>query len=179
MNPAVNLNPICKSIWLGTACQVKNCPKAHPPRCKNPDCLIRDEGLPRWKVLQCRSWHGQPKSIRKDFKYSSRISPQTLKSTKMQNWPRPGNKPISFYQKPTVPIWLSSSPTNVQNQGFNPNPYPRQINYGTKSTNNFLGNNSATWSTPLPRCSNSTWGNNQIGEKMSLAMELIQLIKSI
>ena len=52
---------IYKSIWLNETCQTTNCNRAHPPCCTNPDRLIIDQGLPKWKNLQCRSWHGHPK----------------------------------------------------------------------------------------------------------------------
>ena len=62
---------ICKSVWDGIACQTINCDRAHPQRCKNTKCFDRDQGLPRWRTLQCRNWHGRPRERRKNTKYST------------------------------------------------------------------------------------------------------------
>lgn len=42
-NSIINLKPVCKSIWLDETCKIRDCPRAHPPRCSKPDCLILDK----------------------------------------------------------------------------------------------------------------------------------------
>ena len=70
---------ICKSIWLNETCQTTDCDRAHPPRCKNPDCLIIDQGLPKWKILQCRNWHSLPKK-KKFFKPQLRFNSKAYRT---------------------------------------------------------------------------------------------------
>ena len=58
--------PICASIWKGVACETTNCPRAHPSRCKDlQNCLVLDQCLPRYKILQCENWHAEPRSKKK------------------------------------------------------------------------------------------------------------------
>ena len=49
--------PMCGSVWKGVACETTNCPKVHKPRCEDPNCLILDQGLPQYKIIQCNNWH--------------------------------------------------------------------------------------------------------------------------
>ena len=111
----VSLNPICKSVWLGVACSTNDCTRAHPPRCTNPDCFVLDQGLPRWKTLQCRSWHGKPKAKPNLGKAKKSFSKSRFHSK--ANWPplpSPGSSVFwtnSRVQQASVPVW------QTQNQG--------------------------------------------------------------
>ena len=158
-------------------CQVTDCSRAHPPRCKNPDCLVLDQGLPRWKILQCRNWHANPKSKKKT--HVSRNQSQSKRKTNSYfnisdkvNWPplpsSSGSWPNNFAKHGTVPVW--------QNQISSQNHWrPQQIHPNEKVS----GNEPASWSTPLSRGTKLMWGNYQLEEKIHIAMELIKLMSHI
>ena len=163
------LNPICKSIWLGTEFKITECPRAHPPQCANPDCRILDQGLPRWKILQCRSWHGQPKSKVKPKK-NSKYGFSKSKKLNSQWPPLPSSG---------VPVWQNHN----KNSNFDKNPWfqshPTQSSQMSNRTNQtFSGNEAATWSTPLSRAGNSNpiLGDLQRIQKRHLAMEVLRLM---
>lgn len=164
-NSSVVLNPICKSIWLGTACQTQDCPRAHPSRCKNQDCFVLDQGLPCWKVLQCRSWHGNPKSKKKTQNRVYRPSTQTRakKPVGMTYWP-------SHYGPQAPPVWVNQNP--IQNQWFKPSTSQAAPHLG--KINNLSGNESAA----LPRVGNQMRGNSKLNE-VCLAIELVRLMSSM
>ena len=176
---------ICKSIWQGKVCEITDCNRAHPRRCSNPDCLIRDEGLPRWKVLQCRNWHGHPKSKKNTNKNLYRRGQKPPTTHDRAQWPPlPKGKgplrPDRNHMNATVPIWLNHNPS--QNQWLKSGPVQTPSYFGGRNTalqQNFSGNELALWSTPLPRAGNSNWGNLKMDEKLVLAMEVVKLMTSM
>ena len=64
-----------------------DCPRAHPRKCSDPNCLVLDQGLPCWKTLQCRSWHAKPKTMKK-WSHSPPFPTKTRTRTysKMNDW---------------------------------------------------------------------------------------------
>ena len=150
-------NPICKSIWLGIDCQTTNCPKAHPKRCENPNCLVLDQGLPRWRILQCRNWHGRLKErIKNNMPPNSRAITKTGRS-KPQWRPLSVSKDTTIFHTSSMPVWK----VQQQNNWFKANPIQTfSYSYCDKS----LGNDLAAWGTPLPMCSSQMWG-----QKLNLA----------
>ena len=95
---------ICKSIWLNETCQTTNCDSAHPPRCSNPDCLILDQGLPRWKILQCRNWHAAPKKKKQFFKPQLRMNSKAYRNQSSVNWGIPMYSSHSQSQSANIPV---------------------------------------------------------------------------
>ena len=155
-----NLQPICKSVWLNKPCELENCTKAHPTRCKNPSCMDSDQGLPRWRQIQCKNWHGRPKKKKIRTKSASAFRGQP------SSWPplppsrgHPISRPNNSYPKVTIPVW--------QNQGQDYNTSFSQYRSGNESA--------AAWSTPLPRGGNQMFGD----KKMHLATELLRLMSLI
>ena len=172
-NPSVvTLNPVCKSIWLGSICQTTDCPRAHPQRCSNPDCLVMDQGLPRWRVLQCRRWHHNPKPKKKPQKKENHYFPRSASHTKTYWPPLPPNRRAPVFStgcnQSTIPVWLNHH-SPLQNQWSKTN--------AVHSSSS--GNEKATWSTPLPMGGNQVWGNHNLNQKICLAMEIVRLMSPI
>ena len=125
-NSSINLKPVCKFVWLNENCKTQDCPRAHPPRCSNPDCLIMDRGLPRWRILQCRDWHGRPKEKRKNIKNYQFFKPQTRvnrREHKFQSTVSWGPPMQSSHSQPSlanIPVWQEFAPS--QNQYVKPDP---------------------------------------------------------
>ena len=171
-SPGVGLNPICKSIWLGVSCQVTDCPRAHPPRCTNADCLVLDQGLPRWKTIQCRNWHANPKP-KKKYR-SSKRSFQAKQNTKTfsgmndrTNWPPLPTSLGSSVNWPNkqaaIPVWQNQI---CQNQWFK----SEQSTFSKVVQNEkILGNDLAAWSTALPMVGSQIWGNQIWSRNLNLA----------
>ena len=175
-NANLNRKTVCRSIWVDKACQTINCPHAHPERCKDPDCFILDQGLPRWKVLQCRNWHHQPKGNTRIIGRNpqSRISkPRPQKSNQgVIGWTPFHNVVFPKFQTP----WLNHSLNHSSNHSSD------QIQNG------FSGNGSAPWLTPLSRRCTSPWGNHlanhkiagqSAAQKMTLSMEIARMMLSM
>jgi hypothetical protein len=124
----MELNPICKTMWLGTTCERRDCSRAHPPCCVNPDCLILDQGLPPWRTLQCRNWHGQPtvskakknnnkKYLSRAPKHSRAKRPAIVAAPVKTHWPPlPTSWTRGSSPQAAFPVWLNQNPT--QNQWF-------------------------------------------------------------
>ena len=179
------LKPICKLVWLGADCQIQDCPRAHPPRCTNPDCLVLDQGLPRWKTLQCRSWHSKPKTkIKPNLRRNKQGSSQPRFKAKSGWPPLPASSGAS---RGSVPAWIGQNPT--QNQWFktgavhstwkNQNYVQNQwFGSGSVESRNLPGNESAPWLTPMHRDGNPTWGNQTL-DKLCRTMELIRLMSTM
>ena len=169
----VTLNPICKSRWNGTVCEIVDCPKAQPPLCENPNCLVRDQGLPRWKVTQCRKWHSRPKS--KEYTKSKFMKPG--------QWPKSRGPQIAWpnksYPKPSIPVWQNQRKYCPPPQDLWFKSSPVQTLFPSEQNEGFMGNEEAAWSTPQPRNSGPMWGNIQMNKKMKLAMELVQLMSLV
>ena len=177
------LKPICKSVWLGADCQIQDCPRAHPPRCKNQECFVLDQGLARWKTLQCRNWHGKPKT-KPNLGRKKQGSSQARFKAKSEWPPLPPKVPAWIGQNSTQNQWFNSgsvhstlkNQNHVKNQWFNSGSVHSQQN--SHQSRNFLGNESAPWLTPMLRDGSSTWGNETL-DKLCRAMELIRLMSNM
>ena len=168
---------ICKSIWLNETCQTANCDRAHPPRCNDPDCLIIDQGLPRWKTLQCRSWHGRPK-VKKNFKFDSNSSKHHGRvNSKANKTPSPVNWGSSaFSSRAKIPVWQEFD--SYQNSWFKSGPSltPQFVRSAGHPLNNISGNElAASWSTPLPMGGSPFRGNQNFLQTVRRAMCIVQL----
>ena len=173
--------PICASIWKGVACEKTNCPRAHPSRCKDPNCLVLDQGLPRYKLLQCNNWHAEPRSKKKKSKKgvtpNSRTShPKVPRHFNMQvnEWP-----PLPTRSGPSTSKRTRDSSPQVSAPWTWPKPVDPFPN--TFSTNH-PGNGSAAWSTPSLGGSQITWEamiRSDPSQKLNLAMELVKIISQL
>ena len=153
-NSHTSISPICKSIWLGTMCDKPDCTRAHPARCKKPECLIQDEGLPRWKVLQCRDWHGRPREKSKFNTSKARIQTKT----------RVASIPRVQYPKSTIPVWQHQH--TYHGDWFKPSPINTSSHFGFY---NHSGNGSAAWSIALPMGGSQTWGSQIWSQNLNRA----------
>ena len=154
-----NLKPVCKSIWQNETCKTLDCPKAHPPRCENPDCLIIDQGLLCRKTLQCRKWHGLPKEKKNNRHFSK---PQTRRN---RTFSRFSSHVKSF--NADIPVWQELNPSS-QNCWFkSQNEVP---------TGSLLGNGLAIWSTPPHTGGSPIWGNQQFVQTVRQAMGIIHMM---
>ena len=71
----------------------------------------------------------------------------------------------SQYPRAKIPVWQEFTP--LQNRYFQSSPTnnTRQLGkWNSQSSNNFLGNESAAWMTPLPMGSGPTWGNRNFNQ---------------
>ena len=165
------LKPVCKSIWQNVPCQTANCARAHPIRCEKPDCLIVDQGLPRWKILQCQNWHSFPKDKIKSVKNHHYSKPQTRFNNKANRIPSPVNWELPMYSKnyqfsrPKIPIWLESNPS--QNDWFNSGP---------GSLENISGNRTAAWSSPLSMCGSPALGDQKFIQTVRQPLNMVQMM---
>ena len=167
--------PICASIWKGVACEKTNCPRAHPSRCKDPNCLVLDQGLPRYKILQCNNWHAEPRSKKKKKKGvipNSRTSQPRVKKPvpKHVNMSGPSTSKRTHVSSPQVSApWTWPKPVA-------PFPFPNIF------STNHPGNESAAWSTPSLGGSQTTWEamiRSDPSQKFNLAMEVVKMISQL
>ena len=146
---------------------------------RNSDFLFVDQGLPRWKTLQCRKWHGRPKQ--KNIKRNSRHLSKPFKTFNNQElWPPlPGNGTSSLYSsrvkafKAEIPIWQEFNPS--QNNYFKSGPTSNPYQFGQSnslSMSNFSGNGSAAWMKPLAMGGGPIWGNQNLIETVRQAMRI-------
>lgn len=126
--------PVCKSLWVAKACTVQGCVKTHPTLCKDmPRCLEVDQGLPRWKAIGCKMFHGKPGKAKKSKGNPRRVSSQ--KSSVFH-----GSRPQAM-----GPVGLPAPWSQTWNQ-------PKW---------NQVGNDQATWP-PLSRWGNNLWGKGMM-----------------
>ena len=183
--------PVCGSVWKGVACETTNCPKVHKSRCEDPNCLILDQGLPRYKIIQCNNWHSKPRSKKKkskkcDIPVSRTSYPRVKKPAPRQvdQWP-----PLPQRRGPATSKKIYGS----SQQAINPvhtvtyhnrapwpktrDPFPKHI-----STTNHLGNESAARSTPSLGGNQTTWEamiRSDPSQKLNLALELFKMISQM
>ena len=141
--------PICASIWKGVACEKTNCPRAHPSRCKDPNCLVLDQGLPRYKVLQCNNWHAEPRSKKKKAKKSVKKPTPRHVDRHVDEWP-----PLPTRSGPSTSKWTrGSSPQagKIAPWSIPGAPFPTPI------SSNYPGNETAAWTSPSLGGSQTTW----------------------
>ena len=183
--------PICGSIWKGVACETTNCPKAHPSQCEDPNCLILDQGLPRYKILQCKNWHSKPrlknkKSKKRDIPDSRTSYPRVKKPAPghVDQWPPlpPRRGPATSKRtrgsspQATAPVHTVTYHNRIPPWSKPGDPFPNLI------STNHQGNDSAAWSTPSLGGSQTTWGamiRSDPSQKFNLAMELVRMISQL
>ena len=175
--------PICASIWKGVACESTNCPRAHPSRCKDPNCLVLDLGLPRYKILQCNNWHREPRSKKKK-KSKKGVIPNPHPRVK-----KPVPRHFNMHVNEWPPLPTRSGPSTAKRtRDSNPqvsapwtwskpvDPFPNSF-----STNQ-PGNGPAAWSTPSLGGNQTTWEamiRSDPSQKLNLAMELVKMISQL
>ncbi len=54
---AANKKKLCKSVWRDDVCRVKECDRAHPPRCGDPGCFPM-------RRPSCQHWHRLGEALR-------------------------------------------------------------------------------------------------------------------
>ena len=185
--------PFCGSIWKGVACETTNCPKAHPSRCEDPNCLILDQGLPRYKILQCKNWHGKPRLKKKKKKSKKHVIPDSRTFQPRIKKPAPGHvdqwPPLPSGRGPafskrtrgsspqaTVPVNSVTYHNRIPPWSKPGDPFPKS------TSTNYLGNESAAWSTPSLGGTKTTWEamiRSDPSQKLNLAMELVRMISQL
>jgi hypothetical protein len=183
--------PICGSIWKGVACETTNCPKAHPSRCEDLNCLILDQGLPRYKILQCKNWHSKPRSKKKKSKKpdipDSRTSYPRVKKPApghVDQWPPlPSRRGPATSKRTRGSSPQATDPVHTVTYHNRTPPWSKPGDPFPKPTStNHLGNESAAWSTPSLGGSQTTWEamiRSDPSQKFNLAVELVRIISQL
>ena len=189
--------PICGSIWKGVACETTNCPKTHKSRCEDPNCLILDQGLPRYKILQCKNWHSKPRSKKKKSK--KRDIPESRTSYPRVKKPAPGHvdqwrsrsrsRRGGSSPQATDPVHSATYHNRTPHWSKPRDPFPKPTSHTSSMerfkevwSSNLLGNESAAWSTPSLGGSQTTWEamiRSDPSQKYNLAVELIRMISQL
>ena len=196
-NEGNDYQPVCASIWKGVACETTNCPRAHPSRCKDlQNCLVLDQGLPRYKILQCENWHAEPRSKKKK-KPKKGVIPNSRTShpgakkpvtrnvnMHVDNWPPlptrsgPSTSKRTHDSSPqvTAPVHTVTYNNRTPPWAKPVAPFPKPF------STNHPGNEPAAWSTPSLGGNQTTWEamiRSDPSQKLNLAMELVKIISQL
>jgi hypothetical protein len=194
--------PVCGSMWKGVACETTNCPKTHLSRCKDlQNCLVLDQGLPRYKILQCQNWHAEPRSKKKK-KPKKEVIPNPRTSHPRVKKPVPRHVNMHVDEWPPLPTRSGPSrsgpPTSKRTRDSSPQvtapvhsvtynnrtpPWSKPVDPFPKPFSTYhSGNESAAWSTPSLGGSQTTWEamiRSDPSQKFNLAMELVKMISQL
>ena len=182
--------PVCRLSWKAKECVDKDCPRIHPPLCRDPRCWDFDQDLPLWKSSGCVNFHGRQKSQlkrKKPIKSATSVKPSGKKPNLSQMQPKPQAKwnqqgrqksqlsrqkptssaaslrpPMAKKSKGNLPKVPSQKPNSFQSsKPIRPQPKPQaEWNWHP------AGNDQATWP-PLSRSGNMEWGNGQMPYNMA------------